>query len=293
MNDPVAKSELLTSREMALFVARGFLRFDGLVPAALNKGFMAATLAGKVESHPPGTPLADCYQACEPIRGLLQLPRVRGIIQSLVGAEPTFDHHAIHHCPPRQTRAQDTHADSIIDTRRGAFDIQIMYYPHEVTRDMGGTRYIPGSHFRRINEMAIARYQNILGQQHVVCPAGTLLVMHHGIWHGGGCNQSDESRYMLKIRLNPTSRQTLLWNTDDLIDASVGPRAIFDADAYRHTDRVQTIFERPEKWFPLDESRLETVNRIRFWRYLVGDVSFDSHYWLTRVENFPDRDQSG
>jgi hypothetical protein len=98
---------------------------------------------------------------------------------------------------------------------------------------------------------------------------------------------------MLKIRLNPTQRQTLLWNTDDLIDASAGPSAIFAADAYRHTDRVQTIFERPEKWFPLDESRLETVNRIRLWRHLVGDASFDSHYWLTRVENIPGCDQSG
>ena len=278
---------------MAQFVARGFLRFDELVPEALNTALMAAIAADEVAGHPPGTPLADCYEDCAPIRNLLQLPAVRGIIQSLVGAEPTFDHHAIHHCPPRQERAQDTHADSIIDARRGAFDIQIMYYPHAVTRDMGGTRYIPGSHFRRINEMAIARYQNILGQQHVVCPAGTLLVMHHGIWHGGGCNRSNESRYMLKIRLNPTQRQTLLWNTDDLIAASAGPSAIFAADAYRHTDRVQTIFERPEKWFPLDESRLETVNRIRLWRHLVGDASFDSHYWLTRVENIPGRERSG
>ena len=33
---------------------------------------------------------------------------------------------------------------------------------------------------------------------------------------------------------------------------------------------------------------LEYLNRIRLWRYLLGDDSFDADYWLTRVENeFP------
>ncbi len=285
--NPVARKDLLSTADMARFVARGFLRFDGVVPNDINQDFLELVVNGAVFSHPPGTPLSDCYQQCPPVKAMLKLPKVAGIIQSLVGLNPTFDHHAVHHCPPGQLVAQDTHADSIIDTRETAFDIQLMYYPHEVTACMGGTRYVPGSHFRRINEMAIARYQNIVGQQHVVCPAGTLLVMHHGIWHGGGRNQSDQSRYMLKIRLNPTCRQVLLWNTDDLAESSVGPAAIFDPDAYRHKDRVQTIFERSEKWFPLDESRLETVNRIRLWRALVGDPHFDGHYWLSRVENQP------
>ena len=287
-NNAVRRTDLLSTGDMARFVARGFLRFDGLIPDEINRDFLERVMQDDVRSHPPGTLLADCYATCPPISALLQLPKVAGMIQSLVGLNPLFDHHAVHHCPPHQARAQDTHADSIVDVRSTAFDIQLMYYPHEVTASMGGTRYIPGSHFRRINEMAIARYQNIAGQQHVVCPAGTLLIMHHGIWHGGGCNRSGESRYMLKIRLNPTCRQVRLWNTDDLAALSVGPAAIFDPDAYRHQDRIQTLFERPEKWFPMDESRLETVNRIRLWRALIDDPEFDSHYWLSRLENQPE-----
>ena len=58
---------------MAQFVARGFLRFDELVPEALNTAFMAAIAAYEVAGHPPGTPLADCYEDCAPIRNLLQL----------------------------------------------------------------------------------------------------------------------------------------------------------------------------------------------------------------------------
>ena len=287
--------DLLTTQQMALFVARGFLRFDALVPESINHTVLSAIEAGgaqdgllirdsEVHSYPPGTPLSECYVDQPSLRQLLELPSVRGIIRSLVGKDPLFDHHAIHHCPPNQNTAQYTHADSIIDTRTN-FDIQLMYYPHEITKGMGGTRYIPGSHFRRVNEMAIARYQNVKGQQHVICPAGTLLVMHHGIWHGGGRNQSDKPRYMFKIRLNATEKQVKLWDISDLDEKSVGPKAIFDPDAYTHRDRIQTIFELPEKWFPMDEGRLEIVNRIKLWRHLVGDDSFDSHYWLSRLEN--------
>jgi hypothetical protein len=90
---------------------------------------------------------------------------------------------------------------------------------------------------------------------------------------------------MFKIRLNATEKQVKLWDISDLDEKSVGPKAIFDPDAYTHRDRIQTIFELPEKWFPMDESRLEIVNRIKLWRHLVGDDSFDSHYWLSRLEN--------
>ena len=44
---------------------------------------------------------------------------------------------------------------------------------------------------------------------------------------------------------------------------------------------------RPEKWFEADTGRLELLNRIRFWRYLLGENSVDVDYWLTRIENEP------
>jgi len=45
---------------------------------------------------------------------------------------------------------------------------------------------------------------------------------------------------------------------------------------------------RLEPWFELDTGRLEILNRIRLWRYLLGDESIDVDYWLTRLENdFP------
>ena len=56
----------------------------------------------------------------------------------------------------------------------------------------------------------------------MVCRAGTLAVVHHGIWHCGRQNRTDRVRYMFKIRLNPTVRQLRLWRFltgDDNFDA--------------------------------------------------------------------------
>ncbi|MDP5052771.1 MAG: phytanoyl-CoA dioxygenase family protein, partial [Congregibacter sp.] len=168
--------------------------------------------------------------------------------------------------------------DSTIDVRR-AFDVQVMYFPHEVTENMGGTRFLPGSHLRIVSEAAIGRYQNIVGQQRMVCPAGTLLFLHMGIWHGGGLNLSDQMRYMFKIRLNPGQRQERLWDTSDLGNDHYQQRPIFWTGTDTG-DELHRILMQTEPWFEADTSRLELMNRVRFWRYLLGDNNFDADYWL-------------
>ena len=215
---------------------------------------------------------------------MLRLPQVAGIIQSLVGADPLFDHQAVHVREPNEDSAQRLHGDSTIDTRM-AFDIQLMYFPHDVTRDMGGTLILPGSQYRRINEMDIARYQNFVGQIQTVCKAGTLMIVHHGIWHCGRQNKSSQKRYMFKVRLNPTVRQLRLWNTDDLTEQSTKPQHIFGGS--QKVNDVQGILDTQEPWFENGDGRLEIINRIKQWRFLTGDESFDAHYWLTRLENVP------
>jgi Phytanoyl-CoA dioxygenase (PhyH) len=279
------KKHLLTSKQMASFVAKGFLRFDELVPKALNERIMREIDAGQVKAAPAGTPLSQCY-AGTAVRKMMEMPEVQGLIQSLVGPDPLFDHQAVHVRQPREGAAQGMHGDSIIDTRMH-FDIQLMYFPHDVPLEMGGTLVVPGSHFRRINEMDIARYQNLLGQVPMTCKAGTLLALHHGIWHCGRRNQTDSVRYMFKVRLNPRVRQLRLWNTDDLTSEAKKNKAIFTSDT-NAVDDIQTILGRQEPWFEDASGRIEIVNRIKMWRFLTGDQNFDVHYWLTRIENMPE-----
>jgi hypothetical protein len=160
-----------------------------------------------------------------------------------------------------------------------------MYFPHDIPLEMGGTLLLPGSHYRRVNTQDIAAYQNMLGQIPMVCKAGSILVLHHGIWHCGRQNKTDRRRYMFKVRLNPTVRQLRLWNTDDLDESYNAHREIFAGKG--QVGDIQTILAQREPWFEAASGRLEVVNRIKQWRFLTGDENFDVDYWLTRLENMP------
>ena len=304
----MSSAPLLDANSMARFAARGFLRFDGIVPEEINSQFMAEVgeapapgakmrrtygqllAQAAIPEVAAGTPLARTYPQGTAIARMLELPVVAGAIQSLVGENPTFDHHFLHVTfPPAyhetgggENVSQHTHQDSTIDPRT-AFDVQIMYYPHAVTRPMGGTRFIPGTHLRKVSEVALGRYQNIRGQQHMVCEAGTLLFLHSGIWHGGGVNLSDRTRTMFKIRMNPTAPQSRKFDLSTLAPQTAQRPIFFVKSAQPET--VEQILMTPEPWFEQDTGRLEFVNRVKLWRYLIGDPSYDADYWLTRLEN--------
>ncbi len=282
---------LLTTKEMARFVARGHLRFDALVPIDLNERVVEELEAltrdrwrpdGATKPPATGTPLSACYPSPSVLGEILRLPRVQGIIRSLVGREPVFDHDFVHLREAGDLWEQPLHADAIIDPTQFAFDVQLFYFPHELATGEGGTRFVPGTHLRRVNELEVGRYQHLLGEEHVCCPAGTIVVFHQGLWHAGQPNRSDRRRWMYKIRLNATERQLQLWNTDDLATLHNGPDDhIFARFA---DDSVAKQFRHKEKWCDNADYRLEQVQRARLWRYLTGDETFDVDYYLTRVE---------
>jgi hypothetical protein len=265
------REHLLSSVQMARFVAHGSLTLPAVVPDELNAEAVDALSVG-IPAVPYGTPLGQAYPPDSLPSRLLAVPQVSGALRSLVGPEPTVDHHAVHIREPHEGKAQPLHGDAIIDVRTDAFDVQLMYYPHDVTLDMGGTLSVPGSHLRRINEMDIGRYQNMCGQTRLVCPAGTVVLVHHGIWHSGRRNDTNQRRYMFKIRFNPTVRQLLLWNTDDLGDPAVSAE-------------LGMTFP----WYEPATARLELYNRVLLWRALTGDDTFDLEHWVTRVTNRPQR----
>ncbi|MFD4407955.1 phytanoyl-CoA dioxygenase family protein [Streptomyces sp. NPDC058476] len=265
-------TKLLSSVQMARFVAQGSLRLDAVVPPEMNAEGIEV-LRGGMPGVPYGSSVPDAYPPESFARRLLELPSVAGALRSLVGPGPTVDHHAVHMREPHEGQAQPLHADAIIDVRTDAFDVQLMYYPQDVTLDMGGTLSVPGSHLRRTNESDTGRYQNLRGQSRLVCPAGTVVFLHHGLWHGGRRNDSDTVRYMFKIRFNPTVRQRRLWDTSDLGDPRVA-------------EELATTFP----WYEPAAARLEVYNRVLLWRSLTGDGSFDLDHWMTRVSNRPRRE---
>ena len=289
---------LLTTSQMAEFAAKGCLRFDGLIDSDLNQEFLdlfAEDIGSDdryvnrvIPNCKPGTYVSQAFPQDHPLSKILAQPVVAGTLKSLIGTNPIFDHHHVHMTFPNRSRVQTNHQDSTIDLRSKNFDIQMIYFPHEVNDKMGGTRYIPGTHLRTVHESQIARYQNIRGQIRVTCPAGTIIFFHHGIWHGGGKNTSDVPRIMYKLRLQPSGSQSLQWDTSDLTEERIKSwqRPIFHAFGKREEDDVPSKLMSHEPWFD-NTSRLEYMNRVRFWRTLLNDAELDIDYWLTRVENEP------
>ena len=289
---------LLTTSQVAEFAAKGCLRFDGLIGSNLNQEFLdlfAEDIGSDdryvnkvIPNCKPGTYVSQAFPQDHPLSKILAQPVVAGTLKSLMGTNPIFDHHHVHMTFPNRSRVQTNHQDSTIDLRSKNFDIQMIYFPHEVNNKMGGTRYIPGTHLRTVHESQIARYQNIRGQIRVTCPAGTIIFFHHGIWHGGGKNTSDVPRIMYKLRLQPSGSQSLQWDTSDLTEERIKSwqRPIFHAFGKREEDDVPSKLMSHEPWFD-NTGRLEYMNRIRFWRTLLNDAEIDIDYWLTRVENEP------
>lgn len=266
----MSNSNLLNSKQMAMFANQGFYRLDNVIPLDLCEEVKQAFDDHNLQTvGRENEPLADTWAPGSPIQRMMALPQVQCLINSLVGPNPTFDHQAVHTKPPQSGIAQPLHQDAEYDRREEAFDIQLSFFVHDTPKEMGGTRFLPGSHFRQVHVTHIGRYQHIQGMFQVECKAGTVVAWHHNLWHGAQPNRTDKMRYMFKVRMNPTVRQQLLWDTQDLDDPEVR----------------KNLFK-PHRWHGA-EDRIEVMNRIRFWRFLTKDPTFDHSMWYTRIENEP------
>lgn len=293
----MSRPPLLTTDQVAEFVANGYLRFDAIVPDDVNRRGLeemqrlAVQRLDNGEFRPPdtGTPLSQCYRPPSAIGDYLRLPAIAGIITSLVGSDPLFDHDWTHHIRAGETTGQHLHVDAVVDSTDPAFDIQLFWFPHDVAPGEGGTRFVPGSHLHRTHSRAVAAYQHVVGEEHFAGPAGTVLVFHHGLWHAGQPNRGPE-RWMHKVRLNPAGAQERLWDTSDLAEKQNTPADHIFATV--QPGRVGSTFRTWQPWLGVTAQRHETIQRARLWRYLTGDAAYDVDHYLTRLEQRPVRSTS-
>lgn len=287
--DSTGSDHLLTTEQVASFVARGFLPLPGIVPDELNEAAadelhqILATWGSPQRPFAPssGQRLDEIYPDPSAIGAVLRHPPVAGALRSLLGPGPVFDHDFVHHKPANDPFGQYLHQDAMVDPTL-AFDVQLFYFPREVAPDGGGTGFVPGTHLRRVHETDVGRYKHMLGERQWTGPAGSVVLFHQGLWHRGMPNPSDAERLMYKIRLNPTVPQVRQWDTSDLDAMQNGPDDhVF---AKFRFDSVAAVLRHREKWLGEADYRLELANRAALWRYLTGDDHFDVDWYLTRTE---------
>ena len=257
---------LLSSAQMAQFVTSGYLKFEDMVPKDLcerclvemrdNRGYLDVGTPFET-TWPQGTALGEAFR----------LPQVRGLIHSLVGPDPLYDHHAAHLTPARTMKGPNNHQDSVIDFRENYFDIQLSLFPADTPDEMGGTFLIPGTQFRNVRTSEITFYQHMRGKIWASCPAGTMYAWNTRVWHGARSNHTDRDRFMYKLRLNPSRPQVKNFDTSDLDDPEIG-----------------RILNQTYGWEG-NAHRYELMRRVKLWRYVSDQPDYDvGERFLRRIE---------
>ena len=261
---------LISSKEMAQFVASGYLRFDDVVPEDLCEGCLEEIREKHFGYLNVGAPFEETWPTGTALGDTFRLPKMQGIIESLVGPDPLYDHHAAHLVPAGVMRGPDMHQDSVIDFRPNYFDIQISFFPADTPDEMGGTFLVPGTHHRNVRTSDIHIYQHMKGKIWASCPAGTVYVWNTRVWHGSRSNHTDKDRYMYKLRLNPTVPQVRLFDTSDLDDP-----------------QIPSILNANHGWEGNDH-RYELMERVKQWRYVSDQPGYDQgEKFMRRIEYAP------
>ena len=83
-----------------------------------------------------------------------------------------------------------------------------LYYPTDITPDMGPTIIVAGTQYRNAPTDRMAHYTNIKGQVPLTVKAGTMAFTHYDLWHGTAANRSDVKRHMIKFLFGRTRDNT-------------------------------------------------------------------------------------
>lgn len=260
------QKHLLTADQMIQFAASGYLCLPGLVPDDLIKQSHKEIVEGKHTFLDVMSPFEQTWPKGNALGEIFRLPSVKGIIESLVGPNPYYDHHAHHTVQGNQMIGPNMHQDSVIDFRHPQFDIQISYFPQKITKEMGGTFFVPGTHVRNVMTGEISCIQHIRGKRYAECEAGTFYVWHTNVWHGARSNHTEAMRSMFKLRLCPSQPQIKLFNTEGIKDVDV---SVLDS----------------QFGYEGNNHRYDLMKRVELWRYLSGQPDFDcAEKFLRRSE---------
>jgi hypothetical protein len=200
---------LLSDADVARFIAQGYYLVEPALPEGLNEEI--ANRLDELQEN-PGDAITE---AVPELRQVLDHPTVRGVLVSLLGAGYEVQSHRHWHCKQPGSGHMQWHQDST-----NSRDVRIdrflgLFYPREVTADMGPTVIVPGTQFRNAPTDRMATYTNIRGQVPLVVKAGTVAFTHYDIWHGTAANRSSAKRHMIKFlfrRTAPSEGPT--WNHD-------------------------------------------------------------------------------
>ncbi len=206
---------LLNDDQIASFIINGYTIIEPGHAPNYNEDIFSSL---REMQENPGEHIPEALPA---IKDLLEHPTVVGALTSFLGSGYTRDKGGHIHMNPPHTRAQPWHQDERFGRSHQDRDgddikqVMLMYYPQDVTEDMGPTVVLPGSHRRVASPESMVTLVNLKGQVFSTVNAGAVVLTHPDIWHAGTGNRSDRIRYMIKMHFSRTQENTEpSWNHD-------------------------------------------------------------------------------
>ena len=258
-----SREYLLDDLEVARFIVYGYHIVElGDIPQIHAK---VAEQLDDLHSN-PGDAIIDTVAE---LRQVLDHPKVHGVLTSLLGEQYELNSHRHWHCKEPNTPYMHWHQDSVNTREMGLNKFLGLYYPAEVTADMGPTMIVPATQYRNAPTDRMATYYNIKGQIPLVVKAGTFAITHFDLWHGTAANRSNKRRHMVKFLFNRTRPNTSpTWNHNpDLVERPA------DWNNKEKAQDVRNIlgFTNPLGVSQSDHYKEKGIRR-RIWEQLTGEA---------------------
>ena len=202
------------------FIIRGYRVVQPTATADLH-GELHRQVERVLATGNPGNGLIDRIPL---LHQLFADPAVDAALTGILGPKYALCRHCHCHDLAPGNQAQNWHKDypfgGNVRYHRPRY-VLMLYYPHEVTPDMGPTALVPRTQY----------YMDGPGDEveglALTCAAGTVVITHYELWHRATANRSTQTRYMLKFlftrteervpeqrsRWMPTGRHAALYRT--------------------------------------------------------------------------------
>ncbi|HYF52498.1 MAG TPA: phytanoyl-CoA dioxygenase family protein [Planctomycetota bacterium] len=251
---------LLNDEQMATFVIHGYLMLKPGFRRGLNQEVLRQLEQNlsmpdqppiDLENDPAHTVILEKAPA---LREVLAHPQVDGALESLVGKPYELFVHYCHALPPGHGGFW-WHQDDCNVRHNSVRRVMMMYYPHDVSIDMGPTILMPGTHFCNAPTDRLHNYGNIRGQKVLAAEAGTVAIAHYDLWHTVSRNRSGRMRYMVKFgadRANERARRR--WNTNPVEGEAMARNRFHHelAGIYSPSDYYKVRHRRMRMWWNLN-----------------------------------------
>src|ERR1044071_6361411 len=141
------KNFLLNDDEIARFIVQGYLIIEGTLPLSFHQ-HLEAEAEKRFQKCNTRMAAAEVFATTEDLRRVYDDPKIKGALESLLGPNYSMNDHRPCHIMFPGTEWQPWHQDGVNMRHHQVRRLLAMYYPHDVTPDLGPTVVMPGTHFR-------------------------------------------------------------------------------------------------------------------------------------------------